>query len=106
MVNCYAKFWKLQHKPESSCLRRGGGEKRKKKKEEKPSEDIASKIALPIAVNAGAALAICAGVFGVNKALGGGKKVVGETAKKNCWNGEGDCKESQQNNQRATTRNF
>lgn len=60
----------------------GGGEKRKKKKEEKPSEDIASKIALPIAVTAGAALAICAGVFGVNKALGGGKKVVGETAKK------------------------
>lgn len=36
----------------------------------------------PIAVTAGAALAICAGVFGVNKALGGGKKVVGETAKK------------------------
>ena len=62
----------------------GGGEKRKKKKEEKPSEDIASKIALPIAVTAGAALAICAGVFGVNKMLGGGggKKVVGETAKK------------------------
>lgn len=82
MVNCYAKFWKLQHKPESSCLRRGGGEKRKKKKEEKPSEDIASKIALPIAVTAGAALAICAGVFGVNKALGGGKKVVGETVEK------------------------
>lgn len=80
-MNCYAKFWKLQHKPESSCLRRGG-EKRKKKKEEKSSEDIASKIALPIAVTAGAALAICAGVFGVNKALGGGKKVVGETAKK------------------------
>lgn len=60
----------------------GGGEKRKKKKEEKPSEDIASKIALPIAVTAGAALAICAGVFGVNKALGGGKKVVGETVEK------------------------
>lgn len=62
----------------------GGGEKRKKKKEEKPSEDIASKIALPIAVTAGAALAICAGVFGVNKMLsgGGGKKVVGETVEK------------------------
>lgn len=60
----------------------GGGEKRKKKKEEKPSEDIAGKIVTPIAVTAGAALAICAGVFGVNKALGGGKKVVGETAKK------------------------
>ena len=60
----------------------GGGEKRKKKKEEKPSEDIAGKIVTPIAVTAAAALAICAGVFGVNKALGGGKKVVGETAKK------------------------
>lgn len=37
---------------------------------------------MPIAVTAGAALAICAGVFGVNKALGGGKKVVGETVEK------------------------
>ena len=58
----------------------GEVEKRKKKKEEKPSEDIANKIALPIAITAGAALAICAGVFGVNKALGGGKKVVGKAA--------------------------
>lgn len=37
---------------------------------------------MPIAVTAGAALAICAGVFGVNKALGSGKKVVGETVEK------------------------
>lgn len=39
---------------------------------------------MPIAVTAGAALAICAGVFGVNKMLsgGGGKKVVGETVEK------------------------
>ena len=59
-----------------------GGEKRKKKKEEKPSEDIAGKIVTPIAVTAAAALAICAGVFGANKMLGGGKKVVGETTEK------------------------